>query len=121
MHSLEAFLKWSLAVVVFLTAVAVASHHSRHVAAGGGSESSTLRHILEVQEQRVTKDKILINALSQGSRTAKAALLALGRIGDTSALDEIARLLNRKDKELKSTAAFSLGIMGGDTALKILV
>jgi cyclophilin family peptidyl-prolyl cis-trans isomerase/HEAT repeat protein len=113
-------LKWSaLFVFMMLCTPSPAARHLRRAAAGGGETS--LRRILEIQEQRIAKDKILVNALSQGSRQAKAALLALGRIGDTSALDEIARILNRKDRDLKNTAAFALGVMGGETALKILM
>jgi cyclophilin family peptidyl-prolyl cis-trans isomerase len=108
-----------IAAIALTTTLAPAAHRGRRAAAAGGD--SALRHILEVQEQRIAKDRIVVNALGQSPRAAKAALLALGRIGDTSALDEIARLLNRKDKELKDIAAFSLGIMGGETALKILV
>lgn len=85
------------------------------------ADASYLQRILYLENQRLSKDKFLIACLSHSSRrVVKAALLALGRIGDTSALDEMASFLSKKDSELGETAAFALSIIGGETAPKIL-
>lgn len=102
------------------------SRGSRHPANAGvesaqAADTAYLQRILLLENQRIAKDKFLVACLSHSSRRViKAALLALGRIGDTSALDEMARFLSKKDVELAETAAFALSIVGGDTAPKIL-
>src|SRR5258708_7549859 len=64
------------------------------------SDTSYLQRILYLENQRIAKDKFLIACLSHSSRrVVNAALLALGRIGDTSGLDEMARLLSGRDME----------------------
>jgi cyclophilin family peptidyl-prolyl cis-trans isomerase len=86
-----------------------------------GPESQVLVRIREIEAKRISKDKFLISALSHPSlRVRKAALLALGRIGDSSAMDEMANILNKKDDTLKSLTAFSLGLICGDIAPKLL-
>ncbi len=88
---------------------------------GGSGESALLNRILSTEDHRLEKDRTVINALNSPSRRiSKAAFLALGRIKDASALDEIAKFLNRKDVTNKKLAAFSLGLIGSDIALKIL-
>lgn len=111
---------FSLFLVVSL-ACSDAIAKKRRPASSTMGESQLLRKILEVEDLRLAKDKTVIAALRNPSRrVVRAAILALGRIGDMSALDELARLLNGKDKEIKSLAAFSLGIIGGDVAHKLL-
>lgn len=85
------------------------------------SDTAYFQRILFLENQRIAKDKFLTACLSHSSRrVVKAALMALGRIGDTSALDEMARFLSKKDVDLAEAAAFALSIVGGDTAPKIL-
>lgn len=99
---------------------------SRHPASASeesfsSSDTAYLQRILHIENQRILKDKFLIACLSHPSRrVVKASLMALGRIQDTSALDEMARFLSKKDVELGQTAAFALSIIGGDIAPKIL-
>jgi cyclophilin family peptidyl-prolyl cis-trans isomerase/HEAT repeat protein len=85
-----------------------------------GDDGHRLRRILEIEDQR-SADKFLLSSLASPSkRVIRAAALAIGRIGDPFALDDLARLLNKKDRESKELAAFSLGLIGGDTAFKLL-
>ncbi|MFH0958701.1 MAG: HEAT repeat domain-containing protein, partial [Pseudomonadota bacterium] len=82
----------------------------------------SLAKILFYENRRIAKSDFLLRSLSSSSmEIRKAALIALGRIGDPSALDEIAKLLmNRKNDLLREYSALSLGLMGGDLPLKIL-
>lgn len=83
--------------------------------------SSALQKILTAEDQRL-QDPFLVSSLNNSSpRIARAALIALGRIGDPAALEPIVRILNRKDREMKKTAAFALGLIQDPTALKMLV
>jgi len=110
-------------VSLFLTAFAgqaVASKKARKP--NSGSEPTSLRKILELEDRRVAGDKFLIQSVNNPSpKVARAAILALGRIGDASGLDEMARIMNRKGSALKAEIAFALGLIGGDTATRILV
>jgi cyclophilin family peptidyl-prolyl cis-trans isomerase/HEAT repeat protein len=88
---------------------------------GAGGEGGVLRRIQEIENQRSPQERVLLSGLNSGSkRTVRAAILAAGRIGDSSTLDELSRILNKKDRELKQLAAFSLGLIGGDIAVKLL-
>jgi cyclophilin family peptidyl-prolyl cis-trans isomerase/HEAT repeat protein len=102
------------------TAMARRGRGSRHPAAAI-PEAQAVRRILEIEDKRISKDRFLLQALSHPSlKVRRTALLALGRIGDSSALDEMANLMNRKDDTLKGLTAFSLGLIGGDIAPKLL-
>src|SRR4051812_35062453 len=78
---------------------AAKKHHRRRPASDTPSmasqDSAYLQRILYLEDQRISKDKFLIACLSHPSRrVVTAALIALGRIGDTSALDEMARFIS---------------------------
>jgi cyclophilin family peptidyl-prolyl cis-trans isomerase/HEAT repeat protein len=81
----------------------------------------TLQKILLIEDRRIAKDPVLVQALRHPSGTVrKAALRALGRIGDNSGLDEMARILTRKDVEMRLESAFALSLIPDDNAGKIL-
>lgn len=73
------------------------------------------------EDRRLSRPDFLLKILSHpSSEVRRQAILALGRIGDPFCLDELARLLTKRREPLKETIIFSLGLIGGDTALKIL-
>ncbi len=85
------------------------------------SDATAWNRILQAEDSRITGDKRLLALFGHPSRRiAKAAILAAGRNRDGSYLEPLANLLNRKDKELKQLAAFSLGMIGTELSLKIL-
>ncbi len=87
----------------------------------GISTDDTLQKILFNEDRRMAKADVLVRSLSHPSaKVRKAALLALGRIGDISGLDEMARLLTRKDVSDRVDTAFALSLIPDETAAKIL-
>lgn len=120
-------------VLTVLAAPAEARRKSRKLAETKTSESPSpspspapsggaLQKILVAEDQRISRDPFLLSSIYHpSSKIALAALTALGRIGDPAAIEPIARLLNRKDRELKKAAAFALGLISDPTALKVLV
>ena len=85
------------------------------------SESLALEKILRIQDQRLSKDPYVINALHHPSpRVVQAAILALGRIGDPNAIEGLSVFLTRRDPDMKKRVAFSLGLIGGGLSYKLL-
>ncbi len=77
---------------------------------------------MEIEDHRIAKDRFLASSvMSPSTGVAHAAILALGRIGDTGAFDEMATVMNRGNSDLKAITSFSLGLIGGDFPLKLLV
>lgn len=105
-----------------ITSAAFAGRGSRRPqATSGSSDNAAMARILQAEDNRITGDKRLLSHFSSSSRrVAKAAILAAGRNRDASYLEPLANLLNRKDKEFKQLAAFSMGMIGTELALKIL-
>jgi len=113
-------------LVLFSSIVASAKTHPRRRLASSAvptpSSAGALRKILELEDHRTSKDRFLsASVLSPSAAVSRAAILALGRIGDTSGFEEMARIMNAGNQELKAIASFSLGIIGGDFPLKLLV
>lgn len=80
-----------------------------------------MARILQIEDMRITGEKRLLPYFTSSNRKlTKAAILAAGRNRDGSYLELLAGLLNRKDKEFKQMAAFSMGMIGTELALKIL-
>lgn len=114
-------LKSLLVLVALSSSLATAAPKKNRKPAATPSESQVLRKLFEIEEARDGKDKALLSALSHPSRrVVKTAAIAAGRIGATAAIEDLARLLNGKDAEMKATAAFALGLMGGELAHKLL-
>jgi cyclophilin family peptidyl-prolyl cis-trans isomerase/HEAT repeat protein len=87
------------------------------------SEASTLalQRVLKSENQRIEKDPYLLQAVFHSStQVSKAALLALGRVGDPYAIETLAQVLSSKDTDKKPLAAFSLGLIGDEFSLRIL-
>ena len=118
------FSRISLLLLFVSFPVLAVRHSSRHSASrtpSGSTDSVALERILTLEDHRFRGDKFLLASLhSPSPKVVKAAILALGRIGDVSAIEEISRFFNRKDRELKKLSAFSLSLMGDDLALKIM-
>lgn len=107
--------------VCLLLAAPAEGRKRKPASESGGDDSISLRKILEAEDQRLAKDKLLLRAISHPNRKiSKAAMLAVARIQDPAAIEELTKLLNKKDKELKGMAAFALGIISGDLSVKIL-
>lgn len=88
-----------------------------------GSEADMLRRILLIEDQRIARDRTLAAGVgSNSSKVRRAALRAIGRIKDTSHFEAFLKILNQKksDRTTKRDIAFALGLIGNDTALKIL-
>lgn len=118
------FLGWiSILLFFFSLPIPAARHSSRHATSRepSSADSVTMERLLTLEDHRLHGDKFLIAALRNPSpKVVRTALLALGRIGDTSAVEEISRFFNRKERELKKLAAFSLSLIGDDTAMKVM-
>lgn len=121
---MKSFLVVFLVFLVTAFPAEAARRRFRRPAASGApsaGESSMLQRILSIEDHRIAKDRTLINGLSSSSRrVVKASLVAIGRIKDASAIEAVSNLLNKKDREYKKYAAFSLGLIGSDLSLKIL-
>lgn len=111
----------TILVSVLLSSAGFAKSRRSTSSLPGGGEGSELHKILSLEDHRFAKDKNLTRAFGSSRRVARAAILAVGRIRDNSAVEDLSRLLNKKDNELKRLAAFSLGLIGSDFALKILL
>ena len=110
-----------LLLSVLATSAEARKTHHRAPSSGGVGDAAAWNRILQAEDSRVTGDKRLLSLFAHPSRKiAKAAILAAGRNRDGSYLEPLANLLNRKDKDLKQTAAFSLGMIGTELSLKIL-
>lgn len=83
--------------------------------------SSDRERILIAEDLRKEKDAFLLSAIQSSSEsTAIAALQAIGRIGDPSAMEGITRILARKNRNVKKAAAFALGLIQNKSAIKEL-
>lgn len=113
---------FALAVLLLAqTNVDAASRHPKHRRHVASQPSVSLRQVLEAEASRDSKSKTLFNALKSPSvSVVKNAIIALGRIGDPVALEPLSDMLNKKDKGIRLATAFSMGIIGGDVALKLL-
>ncbi len=123
--TLSPFIIWSIVFLVVLAPHnALARRSSRRPQSkviSGGGESSAWQRIFQVEDNRITGDKRLLPLFAHSSRkVARAAILAAGRTRDPAYLESLSNLLNRKDKEFKQVAAFSMGMIGNELALKIL-
>lgn len=84
-------------------------------------EAVTIEKITRIENLRIPHDPYLLSVLYHPSfKIVKAALLAIARIGDPYAIDDLQKLLNRKNPEVQKYAAFALGMIGNDVAVKIL-
>ncbi|MFM8314171.1 MAG: peptidylprolyl isomerase [Deltaproteobacteria bacterium] len=89
--------------------------------AAPAAELLALQRVIQSENQRLNKDPYLLQAISHPSpQVSKAAILALGRIGDPYAIEALSRILNGKSLEKKEWAAFSLGLIGDELAIKLL-
>jgi peptidylprolyl isomerase len=122
-------MKWILLVLSIAATLNTAeASHRRHrrsstspAPASLGGDADAMLRVLSAEDRR-TKDRYLLSALHHPSRrVVNEAILALGRIGDTSGYEDLERIFNHKDNELKKAAAFALSLMPDDTALKIVV
>lgn len=85
------------------------------------AENQVLSRILSMEEQRQS-DQQLLNALNHPSiRVRRAAILALGRIGDPTTIGELAALMNRRRFGEKREVAFALGLFPDEVATTVLV
>jgi len=109
-----------LTIAVTLCLVSSAGRAPRR-AASTPSDGSLLSAILDAEDHRILGDKAILRSLGHGSaKVARAAALAAGRVRDPAAAEDLGRLLNRKDRDRKIWAAFSLGLIGNDYSLKLL-
>lgn len=85
------------------------------------SENLALQRIIKSENQRIEKDPYLKQAaFNPSTPIAKAAIIALGRMGDPNSVETLSRVLTGKNDELKSAAAFSLGQIGTEMAVRLL-
>src|SRR5690606_7008400 len=96
-------------------AAAQAANNSHHT-----PEHAPLARIYRMQGKRLLDPYLKGASCLPSSKVVKAAILAVGRIADPEAVEELAKIVNRKNKESQKLAAFSLGLIGTDVALKIL-
>ena len=83
--------------------------------------AETLQNIKNKENQRLADHDFFEKAVKTGGWTQKkAALYAIGRIGDASQLDYIATLLSKKDRSLRDAAVFSLSLMQGQVPFMII-
>ncbi len=96
-------------------------HPKFRAPANYAGEAATLEKIIRIENLRLPHDPYLLSALYHPSfKIVKAALLAIARIGDPYAIDDLQKLLNRKNPEVQKYTAFALGMIGNDIAVKIL-
>ncbi|MBM4303514.1 MAG: hypothetical protein FJ112_04235 [Deltaproteobacteria bacterium] len=85
------------------------------------SEMSALQRVLQSENQRIVQDPYLLQAvLHTSDRVSKAAILALGRVGDPYSIEALSTVLNGKNPAKKQLAALSLGLIGDDVSVKLL-
>jgi cyclophilin family peptidyl-prolyl cis-trans isomerase/HEAT repeat protein len=85
------------------------------------NDGPAIAKILAFEEQR-TVDQSLLNYLHHpSSRVRRAAILALGRISDRSAIGDLAALLNKRHYPDKAMVAFALGLFTDEVATTVLV
>lgn len=85
------------------------------------SDTLALQRVIQSQDQRIEKDPYLLQAVfHSSSEVSRAAIVALGRVGDPYGVETLARVLNGKNGENKKLAAFSLGLIGDDLSLRLL-
>ncbi len=117
-------MKWLLYLLIVssVPTFSVAGTRARRSPNAAPVSGGSLRRILEIEDHRIAKDRFLATSVMSPSATvAHAAILALGRIGDTSGFDEMATVMNRGNQDLKAIASFSLGLIGGEFPLKLLI
>lgn len=112
-----ALLVVAVATVAALCATATAAPKS----GGMPSEREALERLYAIEDHRNHEDKFLVTALGHPSaRVQKAAILAMGRVGHTGFVDNLAPLATHRDVTIREAALFSLGLIGGDMALSLL-
>lgn len=85
------------------------------------SDALALQRVIQAENQRLEKDPYLLQAVFHSSpQVSRAAILALGRLGDTYSIETLSRILNGKNLEHKKLAAFSMGLIGDEIAVRIL-
>lgn len=85
------------------------------------SDTLALQRVIQAENQRIEKDPYLLQAVFHSSpQVSKAAILALGRLGDPYGIEVLSRILNGKNLEQKQLAAFSMGLIGDEMAVRIL-
>jgi cyclophilin family peptidyl-prolyl cis-trans isomerase len=107
--------------LAFSPAEGARQKRSRKPSSTKSSDSTALEKIYRIQDQRISNDSFLVSTLYHpSSRVARASALAHARIADPLSVEELAKILNRKNREMQKLAAFALGQIGTDVALKIL-
>jgi len=85
------------------------------------ANENLLFEILQATDQRLPQAKVFDRALAGNvQQNQRQALLALGRIGDSSARLKIAPFLYSKQPEIRAMAAFALGISNDTKAHQLL-
>ncbi|MDK1032612.1 MAG: HEAT repeat domain-containing protein, partial [Planctomycetia bacterium] len=88
--------------------------------AAARKRASVLRRVKRTR-RRVDTEEIM-RSLDDNDRDVRAeAALALGRVGETAALDRLSRLLNDPDSGVRREAAQALGMIGDERALEPLL
>lgn len=104
-----------LVVFALAPAACVESDDEGRVSEPSLRSSDDLSRIREIEDHRLIHDPFLGEALdSRSARVVAAALIAIGRIGDTTYSDRVADLLDARDAEVRREAAFAAGLLGGD-------
>lgn len=85
------------------------------------SSDATLTQILTLENQRNTTSALVSALKNPQASIRRAAILALGRIGDPSVLGDLSEELNRRRASDKALVAFALGIMPDETALTMAI
>jgi cyclophilin family peptidyl-prolyl cis-trans isomerase/HEAT repeat protein len=86
-----------------------------------GSDAMALQRVIQAENQRLEKDPYLLQAVFHSSpQVSRAAILALGRLGDPYSIETLSRILNGKNLSQKPLAAFSMGLIGDEIAVRIL-
>lgn len=115
------FIAFVLSLIPAGSAEGARRTHGHHRTPNSLDGASSLRTILEAEANRDAKSKNLMTLIRHPNPViAKSAILALGRIGDPIALEPLADLLNKRNRDIRMAAAFSLGLIGGDVAVKLL-
>jgi len=84
--------------------------------------SPGLSRIREIEDHRLIHDPELGQFLAGRSPTlAAAALVAVGRIGDTTYADRVIAALGSPQSEVRRAAGFAAGLLGGDAVIAAVV
>jgi HEAT repeat protein len=100
---------------VALVGCAAPSEHTESASIEAAQRADDLAQIRKIEDHRAIHDPDLGRFLASPSpTTVAAALVAVGRIGDTTYRDRVIGALGARDAGVRAAAAFASQLLGGD-------